>query len=437
MPANHVVLTRSRGNRELRSMAAGWGGVLTDPAAIPPYPGYGQTVAGLPINAHSALQVPAVFTAIRIIAFTLGKLGDPYPFRWKTDPNSGFRYRAPVDQDFPVLSNTFGADEGLLMNYDGRNRTTSSMAMFGEAWWYTIDRDRNAQPLVLEPLNPLLLELKHEQVNGQTVRKAFYGVGKDRVELDPSRLRHIPLLARPGDERGLSSLRYLGIAMGLALASLEFGSMFFAQGASPSFLLTSDRPLSPAHATQIAEKFLVEHGGLSQSHLPLVLDNGLTAQKIQSTPDEAQFNQTLTTAYICIASWFGVPQFWVGDTAGHANPYGPGATEEMMRQFTTTTLAGYITALEEAYSRLLPAGVFAGFDVSLLHQPDVQALAAEIQALRQSQVASVNDLRVRKLRWAPSSDPDADKVIQPLASNVSPAQTEGSDAGSDDENDTP
>lgn len=421
----------------MRSLGSGlgWGGVLTDPAAIPPYPGYGQTVAGLPINAHSAMQVPAVFTAIRIISFTIGKLGDPYPYRWETDPSSGFRYRRPIDQDFPILSSTFGADRGFLMNYDGRNRTTASMAMFGEAWWYETVRDARGGPEVIEPLNPLVLELKHQQVNGQTVRTVFYGVGKDRVELDPSRLRHIPLLARPGDERGLSSLRYLGIAMGLALASLEFGSMFFAQGASPSFLLTSERPLPPAHARQIAEKFLVDHGGLSQSHLPLVLDNGLKAQKIQSTPDEAQFNQTLATAYGSIAAWFGIPLHWMGPDMERSNAYGPGATEEMMRQFGATTLSGYITALEEAYSRLLPAGVFAGFDTSLLLQPDVQALASEITALRQAQVGSVNDLRVRKLRWPPSDDPAANQVMAPLASNVAPEQTKPSEDGSDEDDD--
>lgn len=423
--ARILQLEARRGRQtETRALAAaplGGGGVLTDPSAIPPFPGYGRQIAGVPVNAHSALQVPAVFAAIRIICFAIGKMGDPHACTLDyTDDNIPYEVREREQPQF--LVDTFAASVGGPMNYDGRNRTVGSMALFGEAWWYTLELSARGRPLAVEVLNPLWLEIK-EDSNGRRVYT--YGVGSDLIELDPAKLTHIPLLSAAGGLRGLSSIQYLGVMMGLALASLEFGSLFFAQGPSPSFLLSTDQKISEENAQSLVERFLVQHAGLSQSHLPLLLDQGLKAEKILATPDESQFNQTLVQAYESIAGWFGVPPYLLGVMTERGNAYGVGATEELMRRFEATCLSGYITALEEAYTRCLPPqpGLFAKFDTLKLVHPDAQAQANLITSLRQSQSATVNDIRTRILGWPPVDDPAADQAMAPLASNTAPEQT--------------
>jgi hypothetical protein len=94
---------------------------------------------------------------------------------------------------------------------------------------------------------------------------------------------------------------------------------------------------------------------------------------------------------------------------------------EQAQDFLQHTLSGYIVPFEEAMSGLLPTGVSAAFDEGKLLRPNAQALAEEITSLRQSQVASINDVRTRKLGWAPV--PGGDEVLAPLASNTAPAQT--------------
>lgn len=432
-------LRRSRAAEiEQRSIAGaspmGGAGFLTDPAAIPPYPGYGRQIAGVPVNAESALQVPAVFAAIRVICFTLGKMGDPYACEQELSDDN-IPYEVRLASQPPFLTDTFGASIGGPMNYDGRNRTVGSMALFGEAWWYAIEMDRLQRPQTVEVLNPLWLDIKEE--NGVT--RYFYGLGSEKIELDPALLTHIPLLSAAGGMRGLSSIRYLGVMMGLALAALEFGSLFFAQGQHPSYLLQTDQNVSTEKANALIEKFLIQHAGLSQAHLPLLLDMGLKAVKQMATPDESQFNQTLTSANEAIAGWFGVPPYLMGIMTERGNAYGVGATEEMMRRMEQTCLAGYVTALEEAYTRKLPAGMLARFDTHRLVHPDAQAQSTLITALRQTQTASINDIRTRILKWAPLDDPAADDALAPLASNTAPEQTAPNKSASDapESNNTP
>jgi hypothetical protein len=88
---------------------------------------------------------------------------------------------------------------------------------------------------------------------------------------------------------------------------------------------------------------------------------------------------------------------------------------------------GYITPLEEAYTSLLPQGVKAAFDEQRLQRPDAQGQSLLITALRQTQVATQNDIRTRVMHWEPMDG--GDDPIVPLASNVAPSQTQnGTDA---------
>jgi HK97 family phage portal protein len=253
-----------------------------------------------------------------------------------------------------------------------------------------------------------------------------YGTGQNKVLLDPDDITHIPFMSLPASRRALNPVEYVGIAGALSLAAYEFGSSWFSQGASPDFILTTDAKLGQEEVNRIAQKFLIEHGGLQQSHLPLVLDRGLKAEKVMASPDEAQYLQTLEFARSVIGSWFGIPQDLIANGLQAQRPSAPGALEDEQRAFLTNCLASYILPLEEALSSLLPKGVNAAWDESKLSKPNATAQAERITALRQGQIATPNELRVRELGWAPIAN--GDDLITPLASNTSPVQTDAQDA---------
>ena len=61
----------------------GWG--WTDPTAVPPPGMYNMSRAGVPVTAHTSLQVDSVFTALRVLSNAFIKMGNPRAYRIATD----------------------------------------------------------------------------------------------------------------------------------------------------------------------------------------------------------------------------------------------------------------------------------------------------------------------------------------------------------------
>jgi HK97 family phage portal protein len=367
---------------------------------------YNQQRAGVPVTVHTALQVDSVFTSLRVLSNAVIKLGDARAFVEKYDKDN-HPYRSYLPSQPPILTSTWGPG---VFQYDGTARSIMSLGLFGEAFWYTLERDRLQFPTALEVLNPAFVDIKKDG-------SIWYGSGTSKKELKWEDITHIPFLAMPGANRGLNSIEYAGVAFALALAAMEYGERWFAQGASPSYLLSTDMKLGQEEVKRIAEKFMIEHSGLQAAHLPLVVDQGLRVEKIQSTPDEAQYLNTLEYARRVIAAWFGLPTHLVGGTADGGNVWG-GTVEQQSIQMTAFTLSGYITRLDQAYSSLLPDGEKAALDDSSLKNPDAASTAKLIQMSRLTGVETANEIRVARLHLPPH--PDGDELIQPLNSNTSP-----------------
>lgn len=378
--------------------------------------------AGVPVTPHTSLQVDVVFTCLRVISNAIIKMGNPRAHTWEQDTKNR-PYRQWVEDQPGILTNTFGN----MWQFDGMARTVVSMGLFGEAFWLTLTRDRLQYPTALEVLHPLFMEVKPDPNGGPPIY--LYGSGVKKTKLNPKDVTHIPFMALPGAARGLSSIQYAGVAYALALAAMEYGQRWFAQGASPSFVLHTEQKLAPETIDRIAEKFLNEHSGLQSAHLPLVVDSGLQVEKISSTPDEAQYINTLEYARLCIAAWFGLPAHLAGAANDRPNIWGK-TVQEMNFQMADYTLSGYTVRLEEAFSSLLPAGQFAKLDDSHLNRANYADTAALIMALRQTQTDTVNDIRVDFLQQEPIDG--GDELNTPLASNVSPGTAPAAQAAKDD-----
>ena len=270
--------------------------------------------AGVPVTAHTSMQVDAVFTCIRVITNAIIRMGNPRAYQLATD-DLNRPYRTWLPNQPGILTKTWGP----TWQFDGMARTVVSLALFGEAFWVTLTRDYLGFPSALEVLHPAFVEIK---VDEQGNSHFYYGTGTSKKELDANDVTHIPFLAFPGARRGLSSIEYAGVAFALALAAMEYGQRWFTQGASPSFIISSESKLGQEEVERIAQKFLVQHSGLQSAHLPLVIDGGVKVDKVSATPDEAQFLGTLDYARMAIGSWFGLPSHLVGVMSDKPNIWG-------------------------------------------------------------------------------------------------------------------
>lgn len=382
---------------------------LTDPAAIPP-PGLGsQQRAGVPVTVHTALQVDSVMTSLRVLSNMIIKLGDPRAYTEELNADN-LPYRQWCAEQPQILTKTWAPG---VFQFDGQARTVVSLALFSEAWWYTLEFDRMQRPTALEVLNPAIVETKPDGT-------IWYGTGSSKVQLDRTRVTHIPFMALPGGQRGLSSIEYEGVAYALALAAMEYGARWFGQGASPSFILSTEQKLGTDEVRRIAEKFMVEHSGLQAAHLPLVVDSGLKVEKVQSTPDQAQFLGTLEYARRVIAAYFGLPSHLVG--GAKADSTWGGTVEQQAIQMVATTLSGYTVRLNEAYSSLLPnqpQNIKAALDESAWQATDAKTLGTFGLQMRTAGAITSNELRQRYLFLPPHAD--GNELLMPLNSNASKA----------------
>lgn len=393
-------------------MGYGW----SDPSAIPP-PGLGQMQrAGVLVTPSTLLQVDVVFTALRIIDNHIMRMGCLRAYTEKLWGPDNVIYREFASDQPDVLTDMWG---GRMMPSTGMSRTIWSMGLFGEAYWYVLLRDRLKYPLVLDVLHPAFMEVKQDE-QGNPVY--IYGTGAKKTRLDPDDVIAIPFKSLPASRRAMSPVEYLGVAGSLAMAAYEFGAAWFAQGAAPSYLLTTDAKLGMEEVQRIAQRFVSEHGGLSNAHLPLILDSGLKAQETMAAPDKAQYLQTLEYARSVVGSWFGINEEWLGNALQKLSPAAPGAFQDQQQRFNLHTLTGYTRPIEEAVSfRILPGAQKATFMEDELEQINAAGKAALVTSLRTSQSYAINDTRVRVQRIPPVDG--GDDVIAPLASNVSPDQT--------------
>lgn len=417
-----------RAREQRGAMLAGWpnGYGNSDPSAIPPPGMYNQQRAGVPVTPHTVLQLGVVHRCLEVIVNSVLQMGNPRAFRWVNDKDNQ-PYRAYLGAAQPaVLSNTWGN----LTQSEGTTRSLISMALFGETFWYTLTRDFYQFPSSLEVINPMFMTVNEDESHNPVY---FYGAGVNRVQLESENITHIQGLTMPGARRSLSAIEYESPSFALALAAVEYGSRWFAQGASPSFLLSTEMKLNKDEVKRIAETFLTEHSGLQASHLPLVLDSGMKAQKISSTPDEAQFLGTLEYIRQEIAGFFGIPPHLIGSTGDSGGTWGKGV-EEGNYSMIDFTLSGYTTRLEEAYTSLIPRGQFASLDESNLFRANAADRAKEITAIRLNTVKTINEIRRDTYGYPPV--PGGDVLDAPLASNLAPANSSAIGADATKPNDT-
>lgn len=425
MTIARLVEQREATAAEQRALQMGYpstGMDFADPSAIPPPGMYHLQRAGVVVTAHTLLQVDVVYTALRVISNNILRMGNLRGYTVGWDDRIGHEYKQFLKDQPPILTDTFGGGTlggvgGSLMQCTGRDRTIWSMGLFGEAFWYILRDPKLLRPLAVEVLHPAFMEVTRK--DGQV--KYVYGTGQHKRVLEPENVIHIPLKTLPGANRALSPTDYAGVAGALAMAAYEFGSAWFSQGQSPSFILSTDQKLGSDEVERIADRFMIRHAGLAQAHTPVVVDSGIKINKVFASPDESQYLNTLEYARQVVGAWIGLPASKMPNALQRQQGPMPHARQEEQMSFITDTLSGYTIPLEEVHSAL--AETPACFIEDKITAPDAQFMAQLVQAYRITQSNSINDVRVRLQGIPPLPDEQAYDALAPLASNTAPSQT--------------
>jgi hypothetical protein len=403
----------------------GWTSDMSLTGVVPPHGWSSYNSAGVEVSAATVISIGVVQRCIEVIQNSFFEMGRPEVFTKSYDKDGHWfpSYLMETAGNYPSLfqGSPWGiglfADNAPIPYNFGIGKTITSMALFGEAWWYCTQRDYLGKMQSLEVLHPAFLVIPPQPTPAERaagkVWKITYGSGANATVLDPNGLVNIPKLVMPGDLRAVNPIQSESAMFAIALAALQYSLTWFSQGASPSFMLTTDNKLDPDAVDKIYEKLVIEHSGLKKANLPLVFDSGLKYQSTQMDPNKSQMSQTLAYSREEISGWFGIPGHLVGIPGGSGGNWGRGLQEENYGMLTFT-LSGYRNPVDEAFTSIIARGLYATTSPrNLLHVDEAEMATAGMNR-RMAAVTTPNEER-RKLQLPPVKN--GDDIETPMNSN--------------------
>ena len=354
----------------------------------------GGTSSGKYVTERSAMQMTAVYCCVRILSEAVASL--PLQFYRYTD--DGGKEKAV---DHPLYFLLHDEPNPEMTSFIFRETLMTHLLLWGNAYSQII-RNGKGEVVALYPLMPDRMKVDRDEhgrlyyeytvydaddVDG---RKGTNKVGRT-VRLQPHDVLHIPGLGFDGLV-GYSPIAMAKNAIGLAIATEEYGSKFFANGAAPSGVL--EHPGTIKDPSKVRESWQATFGGSGNANKIAVLEEGMKYTPISISPEQAQFLETRKFQIDEIARIFRVPPHMIGDLEKSSF----NNIEQQSLEFVKYTLDPWVSRWEQAMVRALltpdeKKKYFFKFNVDGLLRGDYQSRMNGYATARQNGWMSANDIR--------------------------------------------
>ena len=348
---------------------------------------FGGSNSGKAVNERSAMQMTAVYACVRILSESIAGL--PIHVYQYTDSGSKEKaikhplYRLIHDEPNPEMT-SFVFRETLMTH----------LLLYGNAYAQII-RNGKGEIVALYPLMANRMSVDrddkgHLYYQYQMQESDAPTMKNGTVILKPSDVLHVPGLGFDGLV-GYSPIAMAKNAIGLAIATEEYGAKFFANGATPGGIL--EYPGTVKNPEAVRESWTKGFSG-NNSHKVAVLEEGMKYTPISISPNEAQFLETRKFQIDEIARIFRVPPHMVGDLekSSFSN------IEQQSLEFVKYTLEPWLVRWEQSMARVLiypsdKSQYFIKFNVDGLLRGDYQSRMSGYATARQNGWMSANDIR--------------------------------------------
>ena len=347
----------------------------------------GGSTAGKAVTERSAMQMTAVYSCVRILSEAIAGL-----------PLHLYRYGADSSKqkalDHPLYTLLHDEPNPEMSSFVFRETLMTHLLLWGNAYAQIL-RNGKGDVIALYPLMPNKMTVdrddeghlyySYQRSNDEALKP------NSRVILSPQEVLHIPGLGFDGLV-GYSPIAMAKNAIGLAIATEEYGAKFFANGAAPSGVL--EHPGTIKDPSRVREAWQSQFGGSSNSGKVAVLEEGMKYTPISISPEQAQFLETRKFQINEIARIFRVPPHMVGDLekSSFSN------IEQQSLEFVKYTLDPWVVRWEQSIMRGLLSPdekkqYFAKFNVDGLLRGDYQSRMNGYAVGRQNGWMSANDIR--------------------------------------------
>ena len=347
----------------------------------------GGSTSGKTVTERSAMQMTAVYSCVRILAEAIAGL-PLHVYRYNSD---GGKEKA-IDLSLYLILHDEPNPE--MSSFVFRETLMTHLLLWGNAYAQII-RNSKGEVVALYPLMPNKMSVDRDE-NGQLYYQYLRSIdevgGKsETVILKPADVLHIPGLGFDGLV-GYSPIAMAKNAIGLAIATEEYGAKFFANGAAPSGVL--EHPGTIKDPQRVREAWQSQFGGSQNSGKIAVLEEGMKYTPISISPEQAQFLETRKFQINEIARIFRVPPHMVGDLekSSFSN------IEQQSLEFVKYTLDPWVIRWEQSIMRTLltpeeKKSYFVKFNLEGLLRGDYQSRMNGYATARQNGWMSANDIR--------------------------------------------
>lgn len=341
---------------------------------------FGTANSGKSVTPRSAIQVTTVYACVRVIAETIASL--PFGVYESTEHGS----QKAMEHELQRLLHDEPNPE--MTSFVWRETMLTHLLLYGNSYTQIIRSGRN-HIVGLYPLLPDKMEVDRDSKG--TLTYTYTTTDGKQVLLDPMDVLHIPGLGFDGIV-GYSPIALERNAIGLGIATEEYGSKFFENGARPSGILT--HPGTVKEPKRLRDSWNAAYGGSSNSGKVAILEENMTYTPISLPNNEAQFLETRKFQVEEICRIFRVPPHLIGDLsrATFSN------IEHMSIDFAVHTIRPWLVRIEQAMNRALfveneKGHFYVQFNIDGLMRGDYKSRMEGYAIARQNGWMSANDIR--------------------------------------------
>ena len=260
---------------------------------------FGIAGSGKNVTARSAIQVSAVYACVRVIAETVASL----PFSVFEQDREGSQKAL----DHPLYRLLHDEPNPEMTSFVWREAMLTHLLLWGNSFSQILRAGRG-NIVGIYPLLPDRMEVDRDDKGALTY--TYSTTNGQTVKLRPEDVLHIPGLGFDG-VMGYSPIAVERNAVGLSIASEEYGSKFFSNGARPSGILT--HPNTVKNPKALRDSWDAAYGGSGNSGRVAVLEENMTFTPISMPNNEAQFLETRKFQVEEICRIYRVPPHMIGD----------------------------------------------------------------------------------------------------------------------------
>jgi len=264
--------------------------------------------------------------------------------------------------------------------FDFVHEAVATLALHGCVYIYA-PRRAGELPAEMKVIHPNLIKDVYSDSG-----ELYHMIGKEQY--DSADIRGIHWLKLAGMKRGVSPLETQRNTVGMGLAMDRFLSQFYGEGATPSSVLESEKPITPEQAGILRDTWEDAH---YKRRRPAVLSNGLKWRSITASAADMQMLEHREAIIRDIARVYRVPLHMISGTGGDSQTYQN--IESMGTNFVRFTLLAWMRRIEDAISEMLPITQYVRFNADGLMRADAMTRAKVQQTQIMSGTLTPNEAR--------------------------------------------